>query len=153
MSDHDPMPAIRDTYHAALQHGHATPDDSDLVVGVVRRPSYGIENHLDRNVPALAPPDDLLSEFKTVEGEREDLTHDEVWQAVEFGERYRDHLRTPEAQQAMDDLLADLDSGGGDGNGDATGDLWLVCYENTDEKRCHRTILQEILRERAKSNP
>ena len=128
---------IRDTYHAALQHGHVDPDEDDLVVGVVRRPSYGIGNYLDRNVPALAPPDDLLDEFKTLVDEREERTHDEAWDEVRFGERYREHLRTPEAAAAMDDLLDELDAR----------DVWLVCYENTDEKRCHRTILREVLRE------
>ncbi|WP_135853037.1 DUF488 domain-containing protein [Halorussus salinus] len=132
------MPELRDTYHAALQHGHATPDDEDLVVGVVRRPSYGIETHLDRNDPRLAPPDDLLSEFKTLADERDDLTHDEVWDRVDFGARYRDHLRTSAARAAMDDLLDALDSR----------NVWLVCYENTDDKRCHRTILRDVLRER-----
>lgn len=133
------MPELRDTYHAALRHGHVDPDDADLVVGVVRRPSYGIGTYLDRNVPALAPPDDLLDEFKARADEREDLTHDEVWDAVNFGERYRDHLRDPEPRQAMDDLLAELESR----------DVWLVCYENTDDKRCHRTILKEVLHERS----
>lgn len=132
------MPELHDTYHAALQHGHVDPGDEDLVVGVVRRPVYGIENYLDRNVPALAPPDDLLDEFKAMADEREDLTHDEVWDEVDFTERYRDHLRSSETQQAMDDLLAELEDR----------DVWLVCYENTDEKRCHRTILKEELRER-----
>jgi uncharacterized protein YeaO (DUF488 family) len=135
------MPELRDTYHAALQHGHVSPADEDLVVGVVRRPSYGIGNYIDRNVPAVAPPDDLLSELKTLTDERDDLTHDEAWAEVKFGERYRGHLRTADAQQAMDDLLVELES--------REGDLWLICYENTDEKRCHRTILREVLRERA----
>jgi uncharacterized protein YeaO (DUF488 family) len=132
---------LRDTYHAALQHGHVEPDEEDLVAGVVRRPSYGIENYVDRNIPALAPPDDLLSEFKECEEEHEGLTHDKVWNEVNFGARYRDYLRNPKPQQAMDDLLAELESR----------DVWLVCYENTDEKRCHRTILKEVLRYRAAS--
>jgi uncharacterized protein YeaO (DUF488 family) len=131
---------LRDTYHAALQHGHVDPGDDDLVVGVVRRPSYGIGNYLDRNVPELAPPDDLLSEFKTFVDEHDDLPHDEAWHEVKFDERYRDHLRNPEPQQAMDDLLAELES--------QAGDVWLVCYENTDDKRCHRTILKDVLQER-----
>ncbi len=133
------MSELRDTYHAALQHGHVEPADEDLVVGVVRRPSYGIENYLDVNVPELAPPDDLLSEFEALADERDDLTHDEAWDRVDFGARYRDHLRSSEAAQAaMDDLLGEL----------ASGDVWLVCYENTDDKRCHRTILRDVLRER-----
>ncbi|WP_168216190.1 DUF488 domain-containing protein [Halorussus halobius] len=139
------MPQLRDTYHAALQHGHVDPDDSALVVGVVRRPSYGIGTYLDRNVPELATPDDLLDEFKSrldeVGGDDDGPTHDEVWNEVDFGERYRDHLRNPEPRRAMDDLLGELESR----------DVWLVCYENTDDKRCHRTILKAVLRERAAS--
>nr|WP_255457573.1 DUF488 domain-containing protein [Halorussus sp. JP-T4] len=80
-----------------------------------------------------------MDEFKALVDEREDLTHDEAWDEVDFGGRYREYLRTPEARAAMDDLLAELDER----------DVWLVCYENTDEKRCHRTILQDVLRERA----
>ena len=127
------MPELRDTYHAALQHGHVEPDGDDLVVGVVRRPIYGIENYLDRNVPELAPPDDLLAEFKDLAAES---THDEAWAALDFAGRYREHLETPDARAAMADLLAELE----------TRDVWLVCYENTDDKRCHRTILAEELR-------
>jgi uncharacterized protein YeaO (DUF488 family) len=142
---------LRDTYHAALQHGHVEPDEEDLVAGVVRRPSYGIENYVDRNVPEHAPPDDHQSELKAVvdgDGTREDgigddLTHDEAWDEVNFGERYREHLRSPEPQQAMDDLLVELES--------RDRDLWLVCYENTDDKRCHRTILKDVLRERSET--
>ncbi|WP_435175479.1 DUF488 domain-containing protein [Halorussus sp. AFM4] len=136
-----PAHEIRDTYHAALRHGHVDPGEEDLVVGVVRRPSYGIGNYIDRKVPALAPPDDLLDEFKGLLDERPDLTHDGAWDEVEFGERYREHLRTPAARAAMDDLLAELE----------TRDVWLVCYEDTDDKRCHRTILRDVLRERAET--
>jgi uncharacterized protein YeaO (DUF488 family) len=134
------VPEIRDTYHAALQHDHVEPAPEDLVVGVVRHPVYGIENYLDRNVPALAPPEALLGDFETVE-ERDDLTHDEAWDEVNFAERYREYLQHSAVQQVMDDLLGELDPD--------EGDLWLVCYENTDQKRCHRTILREVLRERA----
>jgi len=131
---------IRDTYHAALQHDHVEPAEEDLVVGVVRHPVYGIETLLDRNVPELAPPEALLGDFEEAE-ERDGLTHDEAWDEVNFAERYREYLQHAAVQQVMDDLLGELDSG--------EGDLWLVCYENTDDKRCHRTILQEVLRERA----
>ncbi|PSQ50240.1 hypothetical protein BRD15_02105, partial [Halobacteriales archaeon SW_6_65_15] len=107
--------------------------------------ALGFDRNLDAElVSELAPPDDLLSEFKTLADERDDLHHDEVWDEVDFGERYRDHLRSPEARQAMGDLLEELES--------RDGDLWLVCYENTDEKRCHRTILKSVLRERVESS-
>jgi uncharacterized protein YeaO (DUF488 family) len=129
------VPRLRDTYHAALQHGHVEPAESDLVVGVVRHPVYGIEASLDRNVPALAPPEELLDDFESA---AEGTTHDEAWVAENFADRYRDHLENPEAREAMDDLLAELESR----------DVWLVCYENTEDKRCHRTILRDVLRER-----
>lgn len=129
------MGELRDTYHAALQHGHVEPDSDDLVVGVVRKPMYGIQRHLDRNVPELAPEADLLAAFK----ERADeVGHDAAWDEMAFAERYRQSLERPAAQDAMDDLLAELESR----------DVWLVCYENTDDKRCHRTILKRVLRER-----
>lgn len=129
------MGRIRDTYHAALQHEMVVPDDEDLVVGVVRKPMYGIQRHLDRNVPELAPEADLLAAFK----ERSDeVGHEAAWTEVDFAERYRASLDRPAARAAMDDLLAELEAR----------DVWLVCYENTDDKRCHRTILRDVLRER-----
>lgn len=129
------MGEIRDTYHAALQHEKVVPDEEDLAVGVVRKPMYGIQNHLDRNVPELAPEADLLAAFK----ERADeVGHEAAWTEVDFAERYRESLERPAAQAAMDDLLAELEAR----------DVWLVCYENTDDKRCHRTILKDVLRDR-----
>ena len=96
---------------------------------------HGILNRLDRNVPELAPEADLLAAFK----ERADeMGHDEAWTDADFAGRYRESLERPAAQAAMDDLLAELDDR----------DAWLVCYENTDDKRCHRTILRDVLRER-----
>lgn len=129
------MGEIRDTYHAALRHGKVAPAEEDLVVGVVRKPMYGIRRHLDRNVPEVAPEADLLAAFK----ERADeVGHEAAWTEVDFAERYRESLERPAAQAAMDDLLAELERR----------DVWLVCYENTDDKRCHRTLLKDVLRER-----
>ncbi|PSP55119.1 hypothetical protein BRC82_07335 [Halobacteriales archaeon QS_1_67_19] len=132
------MADVRDTYHAALQHDHVEPDDADLVVGVVRWPTYGIETQLDRNVPALAPPEDLLEEFGALTDAGR--SHDGAWAELEFAARYREHLETPEAQAAVRDLLAAVREG--------DGDVWLVCYENTEQKRCHRTILRDELEKR-----
>nr|WP_231736974.1 DUF488 family protein [Halobacterium sp. CBA1126] len=63
-----------------------------------------------------------------------------AWADVEFAARYRDHLDADsDARQAVEDL-ADRLAGGES--------LALVCFENTEEKRCHRTILRERLAER-----
>jgi len=56
---------------------------------------------------------------------------------VGFGEAYREYLETDDdaraALTALDDRLASGES------------LALICYENTEKKRCHRTILGEFL--------
>ncbi|NHN46866.1 DUF488 domain-containing protein [Halostella sp. JP-L12] len=137
---------LHDTYVAALQHDLADLPDGATLVGVVRRPTRWFSPAVDENRPALAPPASLLDEFGDrrdeleAEGTSETEAHDAAWDDVEFAARYRAHLdSSPDARDAVDDLLARLRDGE---------DLALVCYENTDEKRCHRTILRDHLEER-----
>lgn len=130
---------LHDTYHVALQHDHVQPADDDLVLGVVRKPMYGIQTHLDRNCAALAPPADLLDEFKETADE---MGHNAAVAAVDFRGRYRDYLDGADQVEAIRGVIADLESGR---------DVWLVCYENTDEKFCHREILVDVIRARRPS--
>lgn len=130
------MDGLHDTYHAALQHEHVTPGEDDYVVGVVREPMYGIQTHLDTNLKALAPPRDLLTEFKEC---ADDIGHNEAIEACNFEQRYRDHLEGNTQQRAMKQLLSLLPDT----------DVYLVCYENTDEKVCHRTYLKDELKKLA----
>jgi|AntDeeMetagen192_2_1112575.scaffolds.fasta_scaffold22415_2 uncharacterized protein YeaO (DUF488 family) len=120
---------IHDTYHAALQHSHDEPDDSDLVVGVVRRPMYGIEAYLDENWPELAPSNELLDEFKT---KADEIGHNEAVSAVNFRERYEESLDGTEQEARINQIVEEIRSGR---------NVWVVCFENTDDKFCHREIL------------
>lgn len=97
-----------------------------------------------RTAPRSAPAD-FLEEFQRreesfkIDGMCEEGAHNAAWEELDFEERYRDHLTSDEAQAAMDDLVSLLQAGE---------DVALVCYENTDQKRCHRTILREELERR-----
>jgi uncharacterized protein YeaO (DUF488 family) len=137
---------VADTYLAALQHGHHEPRDDERLVGVVRRPMYGFADAVDENRPALGPPDALLDDAKAAEerlaaeGASDAAANRRAWEAVDFAERYRDYLSSSEdARRALTDLVGVLRDGT---------DVALVCYENTDEKRCHRTIVRAALEER-----
>jgi hypothetical protein len=131
-----------DTYVAALQHDLVELPEGTRRVGVVRSPTPWFHGVVDENRPALGPPADFLEEFKRreasfkLDGMCEEGAHNAAWEELDFEARYREHLTTDEAQAAMDDLLDRLHSGE---------DVSLVCFENTDQKRCHRTILREEL--------
>lgn len=134
---------LGDTYVAALQHDLVDVPPEATLVGVVRRPTGWFRSTIDENYPALGPPDDLLDEFKQ---RHEDLTnqdmsdegaHNAAWEAVEFEDRYQSYLtEDSDAQEAVAELTDRLHDGE---------QLVLVCFENTDRKRCHRTLLKEQL--------
>ncbi|MFB6270980.1 MAG: DUF488 family protein, partial [Halobacterium sp.] len=130
---------LSDTYVAALQHDTAEIPADATLVGVVRRPTGWFSGAVDENVPAVAPPEDVLDDAKARESELAERgvgdaeANRRAWDDVDFAARYRDHLATDAARAAVDDLAARLRSGES---------LALVCFENTDEKRCHRTILR-----------
>ena len=128
---------LRDTYHAALQHNHVEPGEDDLGLGVVREPMYGIQTHLDDNWTILAPPREALMEFKD---RADEIGHNEAVDELDFDARYRELITTDdEVRQAIDMVVGELKQGR---------DVWLVCYENTDDKFCHRSVLREVIEER-----
>jgi uncharacterized protein YeaO (DUF488 family) len=134
---------LRDTYVAAIQHDKVDLAGDEHLVGVVRRPHSWFHGQVDENRPALAPPEELLEEFKErasaleAEGHSGRAAHNEAWDAVDFDARYRRQLsESPDAREAMTALTERLAAGD---------DVVLVCYENTDEKRCHRTLLRDEL--------
>ncbi|MFB6169665.1 MAG: DUF488 domain-containing protein [Haloarculaceae archaeon] len=140
----DSTDRVRETYHAALQHDLVDPGDATLV-GVVRRPTGWFSNTVDENHPELGPPEALLS---TVKERTEDLkargmcesgAHNAAWEETGFADRYREHLDADESAGATVEALAERARSGET--------LYLVCFE-ADDKRCHRTILQERLRSR-----
>ncbi|WP_254534666.1 DUF488 domain-containing protein [Halomarina litorea] len=135
--------SVEETYAAAIQHDLVSFPDATLV-GVVRRPPGWFHALTDENVPALGPPESLLDETKTryedlkMAGMCDEGAHNAAWEEVGFEDRYRDHLDSPEARDALDALDARLRDGE---------DLVLVCFEG-DSKRCHRHLLLTALRDR-----
>ncbi|WP_439025687.1 DUF488 domain-containing protein [Haloarchaeobius sp. DT45] len=144
-ADDDPA-RVRDTYLAALQHDLFEPRPDETLVGVVRRPTRWFAGAVDENVPELGPPETLLDAVKDeqealkMRGICDEGAHNAAWDAVDFADRYRAHLReSAAAVEAVDDLLGRVRDGES---------IVLVCFENTEKKRCHRTILREELEDR-----
>lgn len=132
-----------DTYVAALQHDQADVPADATLVGVVRRPTGWFSAAVDENVPAVAPPASLLDDAKDREaalestGVEDAAANRRAWTDVDFAARYREHLDDDADARATVEALADRLRDGES--------LALVCFENTDEKRCHRTILRDRL--------
>ena len=109
--------------------------DEGLRIGTVRRPPRGVpkakfasQNFYDVWFPNLAPSEALLKRAQRAETERE-------WRA--FARAYRKEMGTPENKRTLD-LLAALSHGAS---------FSVGCY-CTDESRCHRSLLRELLAER-----
>lgn len=132
-SDEPSTGSLRDSYHAALQHGQDEPAGEDLVLGVVREQMYGIQNLIDDNWPALAPTRELLDEFKA---KADEVGHNEAVEAVNFADRYRQRLSKAPQQELVAEIVDELQSGT---------TVWLICYENTEEKFCHRILLKDAI--------
>ena len=133
---------VTDTYVAALQHDLVEVDETDRLVGVVRKPTGWFRAAVDENRPELGPPTELLDEAKQVtedfkrRGMCAEGAHNAAWEETDFDTRYRTHLDENATAQAA---LSDLAGAVADGE-----TVVLVCYEG-DGKRCHRTILAERL--------
>lgn len=138
--------SVYDSYVAALRHEKAAVPDEATRIGVVRKATPWFYSVVDENVPALGPPTELLEETKArqaeleAEGLDDAEAHNRAMVDVEFEARYADYLdENTEAREALDALRTRVEDGE---------DVVLVCYENTEEKRCHRVTLRERLRER-----
>lgn len=134
---------LDDTYVAALQHDLVDVPSEATMVGVVRRPTGWLRTTVDENYPALGPPPNLLEEFKQrhedfkMQGMCDAGAHNAAWDEVAFDDRYRTHLTdAADAQAAVADLTDRIRGGE---------HLVVVCFENTDQKRCHRTLLKDHL--------
>ncbi|MFC6764096.1 DUF488 family protein [Natrinema soli] len=134
---------LADTYVAAIQHELVELPPDATRVGVVRRPTSWFHAAVDENRPELGPPADLLESMRDAEedmkmqGLCEEGAHNAAWDQVGFGEAYREYLENADEAQAAVAALDDRLSAGES--------LALVCYENTEKKRCHRTVLKEFL--------
>lgn len=136
---------LDDTYVAALQHDLVDVPTEATLVGVVRRPTGWFRTTIDENHPALGPPPDLLDEFKQrhedfkMQGMCDEGAHNAAWDEVGFEDQYRSHLaEAADAQEAVAELTDRLRD---------DEHLVFVCFENTDQKRCHRTLLEEHIAE------
>lgn len=132
--------SVTDTYVAAIQHDLVDLDDVRRL-GVVRRPTSWFNTVVDDNEPALAPPQPLLDRVQEaqedlkMQGMCDEGAHNAAWENLKFAEQYRDYLTdSAAAQQALEEVVSAVKDGES---------IALVCYENTDKKRCHRTILRD----------
>jgi uncharacterized protein YeaO (DUF488 family) len=105
-----------------------------LRIGTVRRPPRGVaksqyaaRNYYDVWFPTLAPSAPVVKLALAAKSERE-------WRG--FARTYRAEMKRPEARAALD-LLAALSQGA---------DFSVGCY-CSDESRCHRSLLRELLLE------
>jgi len=103
-----------------------------LRIGTVRRPPRGVpkrdfarRDFYDVWLPNLAPSEVLLKQAQSATTDRE-------WRA--FERRYRAEMKSPEASRVLD-LLAALS---------AQTNFAVGCYCQ-DERRCHRSILRDLL--------
>jgi uncharacterized protein YeaO (DUF488 family) len=110
------------------------PDEGPRL-GTVRRPPRGVRkqdyaarDYYDAWLPELAPSAQLLSWVK-----HKQPVPDEDWEV--FSKRYRAEMSAPAAQHLIA-TLATLSR---------TSDFAIGCYCK-DEQRCHRIILEELLR-------
>ena len=115
--------------------GSARGRGEGLRIGTVRRPPRGVpkaefakRDYYDVWLPELAPSAELVATGLTAAGAKE-------WAA--FEKRYRKEMSTPIALRLLD-LLAALSRSTA---------LAVGCYCET-ERRCHRSILRELLTER-----
>lgn len=134
---------LYDTYIAALQHGTASIPETALKLGVVRRPTPWFHAEIDENIAALAPPESLLDEFKsryeelTEQGMDDAKAHNTALTAINYDDRYCEYIETSAESQVQINYIRDQLAAGTD--------VVLVCYENTEHKRCHRELLKEII--------
>lgn len=106
-------------------------------LGTVRRPPRGVrksryaaENYFDAWLPNLAPSAQLMRLTKEGGG----IDDEAKWRR--FVARYRGQMNKPDARRVLESLAALS----------VHADFSVGCYcEN--ERRCHRSVLREILRE------
>jgi len=135
---------LEDTYVAAPHHNLVDIFPEATLLGVVRWPTGWFRMTIDENYPALGPPPDLLDELKQrhedfkMWGMCDEGAHNAAWEKIGVEDRYRTHLtENADAQEAVTELTKRLRDGE---------QLFLVCFENTDQKRCHRTTSKNVSR-------
>jgi len=138
--------------HACATRPTEWPENAHLVLAM-RRPRWRTKAVLEaggRSVPAAGPSDALLNAYlgKAPRGARqgaEPSVPPISWE--EFAEGYRREMRSPEGLRVLDELLDIAQE-------DPTRPLVVMCWERLDGRNahphCHRTVLVELLEERAR---
>jgi uncharacterized protein YeaO (DUF488 family) len=118
-----------------VQLGSPRLDAEGLRIGTVRRPPRGVpkaefasRNFYDVWLPNIAPSDELLKLGRAAEDEKR-------WRT--FVKRYRAEMSQAEKSRVLD-LLAALSR---------QTSFSVGCY-CADERRCHRSVLRELLADR-----
>jgi uncharacterized protein YeaO (DUF488 family) len=108
--------------------------DEGIRLGTVRRPPRGVpkreyasRDYYDVWLPELSPSADLVKQALQVKDEK-------AWRS--FVKRYRGEMKRPEPARLLD-LLAALSR---------RTNLAVGCYCE-DERRCHRSVLRDLLAE------
>ena len=117
--------------------GSSRAADEGVRIGTVRRPPRGVaktdfssRNFYDVWLPTLAPSEELVKEALSVA-----LDDKRGWQ--QFVRKYRAEMKAPSARHVLDTLAALSHQS----------NFSVGCY-CADERRCHRSILRELLAER-----
>ncbi|HET6314140.1 MAG TPA: DUF488 family protein [Chloroflexia bacterium] len=140
--------------HACATRPSEWPPDAHLVLAM-RRPRWRTRPVLEaggRSVPAAGPSDALLNAYlgKPPRGAHNTLGLTPempklTWE--EFAEGYRQEMRTPEGLRVLDELIDIAQQ-------DPARPLIVLCWERLDgpsaHAHCHRTVLVELLEERAR---
>lgn len=118
-----------------VQLGSPRAADEGLRIDTVRRPPRGVpksefasRDFYDVWLPTLSPSPELVAQAQATEDDAD-------WRA--FARKFRAEMNHGDAQKVLD-LLAALS---------ATTQFSIGCYCD-DERRCHRSILRELLAER-----
>lgn len=118
-----------------VQLGSPRAPGEGLRIGTVRRPPRGVpktefalRNYYDVWLPNLAPSEELLKAGQLAKDERDWLS---------FVKRYRSEMNRPENSRVLD-LLAALSH---------QTNFSIGCY-CSEEQRCHRSVLRQLLAER-----
>lgn len=137
---------LGDTYVAAIQHELVDLPKEATLVGVARQPTGWFRSAVDENYPSLGPPPELLDEFTQrhedfkLQGMCDEGAHNAAWDELGFDDQYLTHIEeTTTAQETISALVHRLEAGE---------ELVLVCFENTNQKRCHRTLLRNHIADR-----
>lgn len=122
-------------------YGHADQDRELLTpetkyLCLVHPPFFCIKREKEGKLWGLEPPDKLTQDFQS-EIVKSGKFHQDVWDEVDFENRYTDHIESDnDAQQDIFTITAIL-------NGS---DVCLLCMEHTD-KWCIRRLIREHLQE------